>query len=71
MSITAKAWITRKEESIGLTTLVFTANYANGANRDWATSTPYLEFKMTVKPEVADLFPLGSKWTVPFELDEE
>ena len=71
MSVTAKVLLSSKTLYPGGTVgLVFSADYADGRNKEWAQATPYLDYKMTVKDTVADLFPLGGKITVTFDLDE-
>lgn len=71
MAVTVKVLVARREEEIGYTNIVFRPNYANGANKEWAMATPTLEYRMGVRPEVAALFPIGSKWTGTFTPDEE
>lgn len=72
MSITAKVTCNSKVlYSVGTTyetvVLGFVADYANGANKEWAASTPSLNFVQTVKPEVAKEFEIGDKFTVTFK----
>lgn len=67
MAITAKVMLQAKNEMIGATSLSFLPDYADGANKEWATNTPSLDFKMTVKHEIADQFKVGNKYTVTFE----
>jgi hypothetical protein len=50
-------------------TLGFSADYANGKNKEWASATPTLNLQMTVKPEVGELFAFGQSYTLTF--DEE
>lgn len=74
MSITAKAKCSGKSltnmgtdyEAVNLT---FGADYANGANKAWASATPTLNLTMTVKPEVAKHFEIGSSFTLTFDKD--
>lgn len=69
MAITAKALLTSKTEYIGnFSGLVFHPDYNDSANKEWASSTPSLEFKMTVKNEIAEKLNVGEKYTVIFEL---
>lgn len=65
--VTAKVMLQTKTESIGYNTLQFIPDYQDGANKEWATNTPNLQFNMTVKTEIADKFKVGGKYTVTFE----
>lgn len=49
--------------------LAFAADYAGGANKEWAEATPVLNIGMTVKPEVAERFSIGQAFTLTFEAD--
>lgn len=80
MAITAKVKLARKNEYLSNSTsgsketgveLSFGANYANGANKEWAKYTPSLNFTMVVKPEVAAAFEIGGNYTVSFTPDED
>lgn len=80
MSITAKVKVQGKHEYLSNSVsadaetsvkLDFVANYANGANKEWAKYTPSLNFSLNVKPEVAAKFNIGDNYTVTFKLDEE
>lgn len=80
MAITAKVKLYGKDEKLSNSTsdsketgvvLSFNANYANGANKEWAKYTPALNFTMTVKPEIAARFEIGGNYTVTFTPDED
>lgn len=43
------------------------ADYADGRNKEWATSTPSLSLVMTVKNDVAEYFKLNQRLTLTFE----
>lgn len=45
----------------------FYPDYADGRNKEWAFATPSLSLTMNVRPEVAQFFPLGQKFTLTFE----
>ena len=47
--------------------LKFQPDYQDGRNKEWAQSTPTLDYSMTVKAEVATLFKPGKSYTVTFE----
>lgn len=70
MSITAKVTLSSKNQSIGSTVLQFMPDYQDGKNKEWASSTPSLDFKMTVKPEVGELFKPGASYMVTFTPEE-
>lgn len=71
-AITAKVFLSGKTQlSDGQTSLSFTADYMNGANKEWAKYTPSLSLSMTVLDEVAEKFgEHGAKFTLTFEPDE-
>ncbi len=48
-------------------TLNFTADYADGRNKEWSVAAPALSIAMTVKPEVAEQFEQGAAFTLTFE----
>lgn len=70
-AITAKVFLSGESSNgDGQTNLQFTADYADGANKEWAKYTPSLSLSMTVLDEVAEKFgPYGSKFTLTFEPD--
>lgn len=71
MATTAKVRIyDRQPSGDGQTTLHFTADYADGANKEWAKYTPGLSLTMTVKDEVLSGFEQGS-YTLTFEPVED
>lgn len=45
----------------------FAVNYSDGKNKEWALSTPSLDFTMTVNN--SDMFEVGKEYTVTFEED--
>jgi len=47
----------------------FSANYSDPANAEWAKYTPSVEFKATMKKEVADKLEIGQPFTVTFTPD--
>lgn len=51
----------------GRTTVKFQADYQDGRNKEWADSTPSLEFAMSLAPSAAHLFEAGKKYAVTFE----
>lgn len=54
MATTAKVFLSGKTQgSDGQTYLHFTADYQDGANKEWAKYTPSLSIQMTVLDEVA------------------
>lgn len=71
MRTTAKIVLNSKHESgVGdhrLVVAAFSANYADGANREWATSTPTLSVSMSLKGDVADQFVIGRQYTLTFD----
>jgi hypothetical protein len=67
MAITAKVICAWKAPGESSTQLGFGADYADGRNAEWAAATPTLSLNMTVKPEVADLFTTGGRYTLTFE----
>lgn len=58
--ITAKVQcFDKKETQVGdqkQATIRFCPDYSDGRNKEWATSTPSLELRMTVNGDVADRF---------------
>lgn len=70
MAITAKVILQTKSISISTTGLLFYPDYGDGRNKEWSTSTPHLELKMTVTNEVADLFDVGGRYTLTFDKEE-
>lgn len=49
------------------------ADYGTDAapiNQEWAAWTPGLSLVMGIKPELAEKFPIGGKFTLTFELDD-
>lgn len=64
---TAKLFVSGKTQlSDGQTSLVFSADYADGANKEWAKYTPALSLNMTVLDEVAEGIEYGDKFDVLF-----
>lgn len=68
-AITAKVFLSSKSPAgDGQTTLAFSADYADGANKEWAKYTPSLGITMVVLDEVAEQFgEYGAKFTLTFE----
>jgi hypothetical protein len=75
MAITAKVQVARKEVTAaaadGETDLVFSADYADGRNKEWAKYTPGLDLRMRVKNSVAEQFNVGDAFTLTFEPSED
>lgn len=75
MAITAKVTVARKQATAasgdGETDLVFSADYADGRNKEWAKYTPSLELRMRVKDSVAEQFEPGQAFTLTFEPVED
>lgn len=75
MGVTAKAQVSFVQEvswnNTPVSLLRFSVDYADGANKEWATATPSLNLEMAVKREIAEkYFPLGRKVTLTFEDSE-
>jgi hypothetical protein len=70
-STTAKVFLAGKTElRDGQTGLVFSADYNDDANKEWAKYTPSLNLTMTVLNEVADGWEYGDKFTLTFDKSE-
>jgi hypothetical protein len=70
MATTAKVFISSvTANGTGETTVYFTADYADGANKEWAKYTPNLSLSMTVLDEVAADWKFGDKFTLVFQKD--
>lgn len=69
---TAKVFLSGKTPlTDGQTSLVFTADYAEGANKEWAKYTPALQMNMTVLSDI----PLaqseyGDRFTLTFHRED-
>lgn len=48
-------------------TLGFVADYANGANIEWAQWTPNLDLRMVVRGEVADRYEQGGHYSMTLD----
>lgn len=48
----------------------FTADYADGRNKEWSLYTPALSLSMTLKGDVADRFEIGKAYTLTFTTEE-
>lgn len=46
--------------------LTFSADYADGRNKEWSLYTPNLSLSMTLKGAVADRFEMGKAYTLTF-----
>lgn len=67
MSTSAKIFVSGKTEgSDGQTQVYFSADYADGANKEWAKYTPALSISMTVLSEVAADWDYGDKFDLLF-----
>lgn len=51
--------------------VTFTADYADGRNKEWALYTPTLSMSMTLKGVAADRFEAGKAYTLTFTETEE
>lgn len=75
MAITAKVNLAHKQQTAagtdGETDLTFSADYADGRNKEWSRFTPSLELRMRVKNSVADKFTEGASYVLSFALDPE
>lgn len=68
---TVKVFVSGKTANGGdETNLSFTADYNDGANKEWAKYTPSLNLQMTVLNEVAEDIEYGDKFTGTFEKSE-
>lgn len=73
--ITAKIMCNSKsewgEDEKRQATVGFCSDYRDGRATEWATSTPHLDLRMTVKGDIADRFQLSQSYTLTFtpELD--
>lgn len=50
--------------------LTFVPDYDDDRNKEWARFTPGLSLTMGVKPEVAELFEPGARYTLTFTPEE-
>lgn len=67
MSTSAKIFLSGKTAAgDGQTSLHFTADYADGANKEWAKYTPSLSIQMTVLDEVAADWEFGDHFDLVF-----
>jgi hypothetical protein len=72
MRTTAKVTVARKEDAgDDQTQLTFSADYADGRNKEWAKYTPYLQVVMVVKNSVAEHFEVGGRFILTFEPEED
>lgn len=69
--VTAKAVVSNARRDGEQTTVTIGADYADGRNAEWARYTPGLSLTIGVRNELADLFPVGGRLTLTFELDED
>ena len=69
-SVTAKVRVhTVTPCGIDQTSIGLSAHYRDGdneINQEWAKYTPSLSLTMTVKPEVAEVFPVGQAFLLTF-----
>lgn len=70
MAITAKVFVSQKNENTVNTQLKITADYAEGRNKSWSDATPHLSMEITVNKEVAKLLNVGDRFTLIFTPDE-
>jgi hypothetical protein len=73
MKTTAKVMLNSKLESgVGEHRQIqasFSANYADGRNKEWAVYTPSLQLTISLKGELGDRFEIGREYTLTFESD--
>jgi hypothetical protein len=70
-AFTVKVFVSGKAENgNGETSLSFTADYNDGANKEWAKYTPSLNLSMVVLNEVAEGINYGDKFTGTFQRTE-
>ena len=73
--ITAKAVVNSVQEykgtdgEIDQVSIGMNADYSDGRNKEWAKYTPALSVNISVKPELAHLFPMGQAFTLTFEAE--
>lgn len=68
MATTAKVTVARKVDAgDGQTQLTFSADYADGRNKEWAKYTPGLSLVMTVLDSVAEQFETGQPFVLTLE----
>jgi hypothetical protein len=73
--VTAKITCTSKAESgegdNRQAVVGFSADYADGRNKEWAIYTPHLSVSMTLNGKASDLFEQGKRYTLTFVEDTE
>lgn len=69
MATTAKIVCTGKTPAVDgeQVQLNFQPDYEDGRNKEWARYTPALSLVMSVKPEVAEQFEQGQRFTLTFD----
>jgi hypothetical protein len=60
----------RYDATVRNATVVMYADYANGANKEWASSTPSLQLTMVLNGDVEQFFEPGGKYTLTFVRDD-
>jgi hypothetical protein len=69
---TAKAFVSSMSSGgDGQTNVSFTADYADGANKEWAKYTPSFSVSMVVLDEVAEGLKFGDKCDVLFTFPDK
>jgi hypothetical protein len=72
VNTTAKVMLARKSSvDSGETELVFSADYADERNKEWAKYTPSLDLRMRVLDKVAEHFMPGQAFTLTFTPETE
>lgn len=67
MDVTAKVKVIGKGGVVdGQVVLIFSADYADERNKEWAKYTPAFSLQMTVLESVADKFAVGQPFTLTF-----
>ena len=70
-AFTAKAFVSAvSKTAIGQTQLTFTADYADGANKEWSQYTPSLSVNMSVLDEIAADLKFGDRFTITFQQED-
>lgn len=67
MAMTAKVKLYSISKGAEQTQLSFSADYAEGRNKEWALNTPILNLTMSVKNGIAEDYNVGQAFTLTFE----
>jgi hypothetical protein len=73
--VTAKILCVSKQENgeneNRVVTVTFGPDYADGRNKEWAVNTPTLNLVLGLRPEFADRYEVGGRYTLAFTPPEE